>query len=81
MPHPPVPPILASVIARITAAVPARARTAFLDLLLGAAVSKGGHVTDAILAAGLYSSRGEVKAAKAAKAAGIPFLITHHPQP
>jgi hypothetical protein len=51
-----IPPILVSVIARITAAVPARARTTFLDLLLGAAVSKGGHVTDAILAAGL--SRG-----------------------
>ena len=30
-----IPPILASIIARITAAVPARARTAFLDLLLG----------------------------------------------
>jgi len=51
-----IPPILASVIARITAAMPARVRTTFLDLLLGAAVSKGGHVTDAILAAGL--SRG-----------------------
>src|ERR1700744_5241797 len=49
-------PILASIIARITAAVPARARATFLDLLLGAAVSKGGHVTDAILAGGL--SRG-----------------------
>jgi hypothetical protein len=56
MPHPPVPPILASVIARITAAVPVRVRTTFLDLLLGAAASKGGHVTDAILAGGL--SRG-----------------------
>ncbi len=53
---PTVPPILASVIARLTAAVPARARTTFLDLLLGAAATKGGHVTDAILAAGL--SRG-----------------------
>jgi hypothetical protein len=51
-----IPPILASVIARITAAVPARARTTFLDLLLGAAATKGGHVTDAILAGGL--SRG-----------------------
>jgi DDE superfamily endonuclease len=51
-----IPPILASVIARLTAAVPARARTTFLDLLLGAAVTKSGHVTDAILAAGL--SRG-----------------------
>jgi DDE superfamily endonuclease len=56
MSHPPIPPILASVIARITAAVPARARTTFLDLLLGAAAAKGGHVTDAILASGL--SRG-----------------------
>jgi hypothetical protein len=53
---PTIPPILASVIARLTAAVPARARTTFLDLLLGAAATKGGHVTDAILAAGL--SRG-----------------------
>ena len=51
-----IPPILASIIARLTAAVPARARATFLDLLLGAAASKGGHVTDAILATGL--SRG-----------------------
>jgi len=56
MSHPSIPPILASVIARLTAAVPARVRTTFLDLLLGAATSKGGHVTDAILAGGL--SRG-----------------------
>jgi hypothetical protein len=41
-----IPPILASIIARLAAAVPARARTTFLDLLLGAAVSKGGHVTE-----------------------------------
>src|SRR5664279_49098 len=53
---PTIPPILATVIARIAAAVPARARATFLDLLLGAAATKGGHVTDAILAAGL--SRG-----------------------
>src|SRR5664279_5572348 len=53
---PAIPPILATVIAHITAAVPARARTTFLDLLLGATATKGGHVTDAILAAGL--SRG-----------------------
>jgi hypothetical protein len=53
---PTIPPILASVIARLAAAVPARVRTTFLDLLLGAAAAKGGHVTDAILAAGL--SRG-----------------------
>ena len=51
-----IPPILASIIARLTAAVPARARTTFLDLLLGAAATKGGHVTDAILTGGL--SRG-----------------------
>src|SRR5690348_18460109 len=51
-----IPPILASVVARLAAAVPARGRTTFLDLLLGAAVTRGGHVTDAILAAGL--SRG-----------------------
>ena len=43
-------------VAPIAAAVPARARATFLDLLLGAAATKGGHVTDAILAAGL--SRG-----------------------
>jgi DDE superfamily endonuclease len=51
-----IPPMLASIIARIAAAVPARARTTFLDLLLGAVATKGGHVTDAILAGGL--SRG-----------------------
>src|SRR5690242_12507569 len=56
MSSPPIPPILASVIACIAAAVPARGRTTFLDLLLGAAVTKSGHVTDATLAAGL--SRG-----------------------
>src|SRR3954462_14123563 len=48
-----VPPILASLIGRISAAVPARARTTFLELLMGAAATKGGHVTDAILATGL----------------------------
>jgi hypothetical protein len=51
-----IPPVLASVIAHITAAVPARVRATFLDLLLGAAATKGSHVTDAILAGGL--SRG-----------------------
>jgi hypothetical protein len=56
MSHPAIPPVLVSVVAYIAAAVPARARATFLDLLLGAAASKGGHVTDAILAAGL--SRG-----------------------
>ena len=56
MSYPPIPPILASVIACIAAAVPARGRATFLDLLLGAAATKSGHVTDAILASGL--SRG-----------------------
>src|SRR6201987_5850324 len=56
MAHPPIPPILTSVIACIAAAVPARGRATFLDLLLGAAATKSGHVTDAILASGL--SRG-----------------------
>src|SRR4051794_21240928 len=45
-----IPPILASLIARIIAALPATARTPLPDLLLGAAVTKGGHVTHAILA-------------------------------
>src|SRR3954453_10889999 len=56
MSHPPIPPILASVIACLAAAVPARGRATFLDLLLGAAATKSGHVTDALLASGL--SRG-----------------------
>ena len=48
-----VPPILATLIGRIAAAVPGRARATFTGLLIGAAVTRGGHVTDAILAAGL----------------------------
>ena len=56
MSRPPIPPILASLIGRIGAAVPARVRATFLELLMGAAATKGGHVTDAILASGL--SRG-----------------------
>jgi hypothetical protein len=48
-----VPPILASLIGRISTAVPVRARTTFVELLMGAAATKGGHVTDAILASGL----------------------------
>src|SRR3954447_12240213 len=44
-----VPPILASLVGRIAVAVPARARATFLELLLGAAATKSGHVTDAIL--------------------------------
>src|ERR1041384_4566547 len=56
MSQPSIPPILASVIACLAAAVPARGRATFLDLLLGTAATKSGHVTDAILASGL--SRG-----------------------
>src|SRR3982750_4848640 len=51
-----VPPILATLIGRIVAAVPGRARATFTELLIGAAVTRGGHVTDAILAAGLSRS-------------------------
>jgi DDE superfamily endonuclease len=51
-----VPPILTTLVGRLAEAVPRRARTTFTELLLGAAVTRGGHVTDAILAAGL--SRG-----------------------
>jgi hypothetical protein len=53
MSHPPIPSILASIIACLAAAVPARGRATFLDLLLGAAATKSGHVTDAILASSL----------------------------
>ncbi len=52
----PIPPILANVIACIAAAVPARGRATFLDLLLGAAATKSGHVTDAILSSGMSRS-------------------------
>src|SRR5881628_533872 len=51
MSHLSIPPILASIIARLAAAVPAR--STFLDLLLGAAATKSCHVTVAILASGL----------------------------
>src|SRR3954464_5457500 len=52
----PVPPVLAALIGRLAAAVPGRARATFTELPIGAAVTRGGHVTDAILAVGL--SRG-----------------------
>src|SRR5215218_5310472 len=52
----PVPPLLTTLVGRLAAAVPRRARTTFAELLIGAASTRGGHVTDAILAAGL--SRG-----------------------
>src|SRR3954469_11866047 len=46
-------PVLAALIGRLAAAVPGRARATFTGLLIGAAVTRGGHVTDAILAVGL----------------------------
>ena len=49
MSDPTVPPLLASLIAHLAAAVPARLRSTLTELLLGAAASRGGHVTDAIL--------------------------------
>src|ERR1700750_2452504 len=49
----PVPPVLATLIGRLAAAGPGRARATFTELLIGAAVTRGGHVTDAILAVGL----------------------------
>src|SRR3954454_23191053 len=52
----PVPPILTTLVDRLAEAVPRRARATFTELLIGAAVTRGGHVTDAILAAGLSRS-------------------------
>src|SRR5687768_9541379 len=49
----PVAPILITLVGRLAAAVPRRARTTFTELLIGAAATRGGHVTDAILAVGL----------------------------
>ena len=49
-------PVLTTLVGRLAAAVPRRACTTFTELLIGAATTRGGHVTDAILAAGL--SRG-----------------------
>jgi hypothetical protein len=51
-----VPPILTTLVGRLAEAVPRRTRTTFTELLLGAATTRGGHVTDAILAAGLSRS-------------------------
>ena len=48
-----VPPILATLGGRIATAVPARARTPFLELLIGAAATNSVHVTEAILMTGL----------------------------
>src|SRR5512135_1236294 len=47
---------LSDLIATLAGAVPARARRTFLDLLLGAALTTAGHVTAAILSAGLSRS-------------------------
>jgi hypothetical protein len=46
-----IPPLLTALIGHLAAAVPARARTTFAELLVGAATTRGGHVTDAILGA------------------------------
>src|SRR3954452_9185274 len=56
MPTTAVPPILTTLVGRLAEAVPRRARTTFAELLPGAATTRGGHVTDAILAAGLSRS-------------------------
>ena len=60
MPAQPIPtaavfvlPILTTLVGRLAGAVPRRARTTFTELLIGAAVTRGGRVTDAILAVGL----------------------------
>src|SRR3954469_5415832 len=52
----PVPPLPTTLVGRLAEAVPRRARTTLAELLLGAATTRGGHVTDAILAAGLARS-------------------------
>jgi hypothetical protein len=49
-----IPPLLTTIIGHLAAAVPARARTTFTELLVGAATTRG--VTDAILAVGLTRS-------------------------
>jgi DDE superfamily endonuclease len=52
MPSLTVPSLLANLIGRLGAAMPARARVTFLEVLIGAAATKGGHLTDTILASG-----------------------------
>src|SRR3954469_17443463 len=52
----PVPPLPTALVGRLAAAVPRRARTTLTELLLGAATTRGGHVTDALLAAVLSRS-------------------------
>jgi hypothetical protein len=46
--------LVASMIARLAAAIPERSRRTFTELLIGAAVTASGHVTDAIAAAGHF---------------------------
>ena len=45
-------PLVASIIASLAAAIPGRVRWTFTELLVGAAVTLSGHITDAIVAAG-----------------------------
>src|SRR4051812_37227931 len=49
---PPVPPLLGLMVQQLSAAIPSRARDTFRTLLIGAAVTRSGHVTAAIEAAG-----------------------------
>src|SRR4051812_38771408 len=49
----PVPSVLATLIGRLAAAVPGPARATLTALLIGAAVTRGGHSPDPTLAAGL----------------------------
>src|SRR4029453_7723169 len=51
-----VPPLLTTLVGLLAAAVPQRAPTTFTELLIAAATTRGAHVTDAILAAGLSRS-------------------------
>jgi hypothetical protein len=49
---PAVPPLLGLMVQQLSAAIPSRARDTFRTLLIGAAVTRSGHVTAAIEAAG-----------------------------
>jgi hypothetical protein len=51
-----VPASLTTMIDKLAAAIPARARATFCELLIGAAATQGDHVTDTILAIGLSRS-------------------------
>src|SRR3954451_8730069 len=54
---PPVPPLLGLMVQQLSAALPCRARETFRALLIGAAVTRSGHVTAAIEAAGCDRAR------------------------